>query len=38
MALNVDLGVSYDNMYDWTGMREKAGKSIILKGKIAPPP
>jgi hypothetical protein len=25
-------------MYDWTGMREKAGKSIILKGKIAPPP
>jgi hypothetical protein len=26
VALNVLLTVSFDNMYDWKGMREKAGK------------
>jgi hypothetical protein len=34
MALNVGLDVSYDNMYYWIGMREKAGKLIIVTGKV----
>jgi hypothetical protein len=26
MALNVGLSISFDNMYDWKGIWEKAGK------------
>jgi hypothetical protein len=26
MALNVGLTVTFDNMYDWNGIWEKAGK------------
>jgi hypothetical protein len=31
MALNVGLDVSFDNIQNWKGIREKAGELTVLK-------
>jgi hypothetical protein len=31
MALNVGLAVSFDNMYDWNGIWEEAGKVKLMR-------
>jgi hypothetical protein len=34
MALNVGLGVTFDNIWDWKGMLEKAGEIKCTKTYI----
>jgi hypothetical protein len=33
-ALNASHGTSFDNMYDWIGIRAKAGEGTIVKAYI----
>jgi hypothetical protein len=33
MALDISLNVAFDNMSDWIGMRNKAGK-LIVRNKL----